>query len=101
MFHFNKKILDKCQLQFMYFFIHNSEKKSTKYNFVLQNPCPEESSGFLSRLLFSWFNPLAWKGFRKPLETSDLWNMKHEDMAGEVVPLFDKYWQKSLKKAER
>lgn len=66
-----------------------------------QNPCPEESSSFLSRLLFSWFDALAWQGFRKPLETTDLWDMKHEDTAKVVVPLFDKYWQKSLKKAER
>ncbi|XP_074036465.1 multidrug-Resistance like Protein 1 isoform X3 [Leptinotarsa decemlineata] len=71
----------------------------TKYPKV-QNPCPQESAGFLSRLLFAWFDTLAWKGFRKPLETNDLWEMNPEDCSRELVPNFEKYWQKSLRKAE-
>jgi ATP-binding cassette subfamily C (CFTR/MRP) protein 1 len=67
----------------------------------LQNPCPEEHSSFLSRLLFSWFDPLAWRGFRRPLVDSDLWDMKHEDSAAEVVPMFEKHWRKILQKSER
>ncbi|CAH1379050.1 hypothetical protein MTP99_002817 [Tenebrio molitor] len=66
----------------------------------LQNPCPEEHSSFLSRLLFSWFDPLAWRGFRRPLVDSDLWDMKHEDSAAEVVPMFEKHWRKILQKSE-
>ncbi|XP_063922476.1 multidrug resistance-associated protein 1 isoform X2 [Zophobas morio] len=67
----------------------------------LQHPCPEENSSFLSRLLFSWFDPLAWRGFRRPLVDSDLWDMKHEDSAREVVPMFEKHWRKVLQKSER
>ncbi|RZC38992.1 multidrug resistance-associated protein 1 [Asbolus verrucosus] len=67
----------------------------------LQNPCPEENSSFLSRLLFSWFDPLAWRGFRRPLVDSDLWDLKHEDSAAEVVPMFEKHWRKVLLKSER
>ncbi|XP_063922509.1 multidrug resistance-associated protein 1 isoform X6 [Zophobas morio] len=66
----------------------------------LQHPCPEENSSFLSRLLFSWFDPLAWRGFRRPLVDSDLWDMKHEDSAREVVPMFEKHWRKVLQKSE-
>lgn len=55
----------------------------------------------MARLFYQWFDPLAWKGFRKPLETSDLWDMKQEDTGREVVPQFEKYWLKSVKKAER
>ncbi|GLV32342.1 Multidrug-Resistance like Protein 1 [Carabus blaptoides fortunei] len=62
----------------------------------VENPCPEEGSSFLSRLLFAWFDSLAWTGFRKPLETKDLWAMKPEDCAPEVVPLFDKYWRRTV-----
>ncbi|XP_033224446.1 multidrug resistance-associated protein 1 isoform X4 [Belonocnema kinseyi] len=64
-----------------------------------ERPCPEQNSSFPSRLFFAWFDSLAWKGFKKPLETNDLWSMNPEDMAHEIVPRFDKYWKK-LKKAE-
>ncbi|GAB0099313.1 multidrug resistance-associated protein 1 [Sergentomyia squamirostris] len=63
-----------------------------------EKPCPELSASFLSRMFFAWFDPLAWRGFRKPLENEDLWNMKPEDTAGEVMPLFAKYWNKTLAK---
>uniref|UniRef100_A0A1B0DM26 ABC-type glutathione-S-conjugate transporter n=1 Tax=Phlebotomus papatasi TaxID=29031 RepID=A0A1B0DM26_PHLPP len=63
-----------------------------------EKPCPELSASFLSRIFFAWFDPLAWRGFRKPLENSDLWNMKPEDSAKEVMPLFAKYWNKTLAK---
>ncbi|XP_044271389.1 multidrug resistance-associated protein 1 isoform X7 [Tribolium madens] len=66
----------------------------------LKNPCPEENSSFLSRLLFSWFDPLAWRGFRRPLVDSDLWDMKPEDSASEVVPTFEKHWKRILQKCE-
>uniref|UniRef100_V5I844 ABC-type glutathione-S-conjugate transporter n=1 Tax=Anoplophora glabripennis TaxID=217634 RepID=V5I844_ANOGL len=64
-----------------------------------ERPCPEENVSFLSRLLFSWFDSLAWTGFRKPLETTDLWDMNPEDTAKEVVPLFEKNWLKVLEKS--
>ncbi|XP_071454824.1 multidrug resistance-associated protein 1 isoform X2 [Hetaerina americana] len=63
-----------------------------------KNPCPEKAASFLSRILFSWYDSLSWKGFRKPLETNDLWSMNAEDMAKEVVPHFLKHWESSLKK---
>lgn len=66
----------------------------------VETPCPEQGSSFPSRILFAWFDSLAWKGFRKPLETSDLWSMNPEDMASEIVPKFDKYWNKNLTKTE-
>nr|CAD7457915.1 unnamed protein product [Timema tahoe] len=67
----------------------------------VENPCPEQGASFLSKLFFSWFDALAWKGFRKPLETSDLWNMNPEDTSSEIVPMFDKYWEKSKRKSEK
>jgi ATP-binding cassette subfamily C (CFTR/MRP) protein 1 len=55
----------------------------------------------LSKLFFAWFDALAWRGFRKPLETKDLWNMNPEDTSKEVVPLFDKYWEETLRKTSK
>lgn len=65
-----------------------------------QNPCPEQTSSFLSRLTFSWFDKLAWLGFRKPLEPTDLWSMNWADTSREIVPKFDRYWDKSMKRFE-
>ncbi|XP_012540485.1 multidrug resistance-associated protein 1 isoform X3 [Monomorium pharaonis] len=80
-------------------FLVDAEPKFSEYPTV-ESPCPEQSSSFPSRILFAWFDSLAWKGFRKPLETSDLWSMNPEDMAAEIVPKFDKYWNKNVKKTD-
>ncbi|KAL0104456.1 hypothetical protein PUN28_017289 [Cardiocondyla obscurior] len=80
-------------------FLVDAEPKFSEYPTV-ESPCPEQSSSFPSRLVFAWFDALAWKGFRKPLETSDLWSMNPEDMATEIVPKFDKYWNKNLRKTD-
>jgi hypothetical protein len=66
--------------------------------FFFQKPCPEGQASFPSRLTFSWFSSFALLGFRRPLLTTDLWNLNYEDMASEVIPLFDKYWDALLKK---
>ena len=38
-------------------------------------------------------------GFRRPLETRDLWHMNYDDTAGGIMPVFDKYWNASVQKA--
>jgi ATP-binding cassette, subfamily C (CFTR/MRP), member 1 len=53
----------------------------------------------VSRLFFGWFDPLAWKGYKDPLQNEDLWEMKPEDTSKEVMPLFMKYWKQSVAKA--
>ena len=65
----------------------------------LQNPCPETQSSFLSKMLYAWFDPMALKGYRNPLEQKDLWDMNPEDQSKEVMPLFSKHWERSLAKA--
>ncbi|CAG9578809.1 unnamed protein product [Danaus chrysippus] len=68
-----------------------------KYN---KNQCPENASGFPSRLTFSWFDPLALTGFRRSLVESDLWALNPQDSSKEVVPKFDKFWERTLNKRE-
>ncbi|CAN7994942.1 unnamed protein product, partial [Ixodes hexagonus] len=58
-----------------------------------EKECPESGSSFLSRLLFSWFDALAYQGFKRPLEPGDLWALNHNDRTDQVVPQFDKNWQ--------
>lgn len=74
-------------------------KFTVNFSFSIQKPCPEQSASFLSRLFFTWFDPLAWKGYRRPLEHKDLWEMNVEDTSKEIMPLFLKYWSKSVAKA--
>lgn len=44
---------------------------------------------------------MAWKGFKTPLETTDLWTINPEDTAKEIVPKFNKYWNKSAQKSNK
>lgn len=68
---------------------------------LIKNPCPERESGFLSRILFAWFDSLVWIGYRKPLTKDNLWSMNPEDTSTEVVPVFEKYWEQAVAKAKK
>ncbi|CAH0555480.1 unnamed protein product [Brassicogethes aeneus] len=49
-----------------------ADQKPTKTEYPPSNrPCPEEGASFVSRMLFAWFDKLAWLGFRQPLEPKD------------------------------
>lgn len=62
---------------------------------------PEEGASFLRKLFFQWFDPMAWKGYRRPLEATDMWDPLKEDITENIIPEFDKYWQESVKKNEQ
>ncbi|XP_065205465.1 multidrug resistance-associated protein 1-like [Planococcus citri] len=66
-----------------------------------KNECPRSQSSFLSQILFAWFEPLVWKGYRKSLENEDLWNLDHSISTSIVVPKFEKRWKKSLAEVEK
>ncbi|GAB0092997.1 hypothetical protein DMENIID0001_080490 [Sergentomyia squamirostris] len=61
-------------------------------------PSPELSSSFLRKLFFQWFDPLTWKGYRKPLEVSDMWDLNEDNKTRNLVPDFDKFWHESVQK---
>ncbi|OAD61579.1 Multidrug resistance-associated protein 1 [Eufriesea mexicana] len=85
-------------LLFLLNFLVDAEPKYSEYPRV-EKPCPEQRSSFPAKLFFTWFDSMAWKGFKKPLEAIDLWSMNPEDTAREIVPKFDKYWNKNLQKS--
>ncbi|XP_015781054.1 multidrug resistance-associated protein 1-like [Tetranychus urticae] len=45
----------------------------------IENECPYESSSFIGRLFFSWFDSMAIRGYRKTLQESDIWNLSGEN----------------------
>ncbi|XP_037050766.1 multidrug resistance-associated protein 1-like isoform X2 [Bradysia coprophila] len=61
-----------------------------------QNSCPEMSCNFVSKLLFAWFDKMAWKGYKAPLKQDDLWDLKPEDTTTEIISVFTKHWNTAL-----
>ncbi|XP_065209502.1 multidrug resistance-associated protein 1-like isoform X2 [Planococcus citri] len=66
-----------------------------------KNECPRNQSSFLSQILFAWFEPLLWKGYRKSLDDEDLWNLDPSISTACVVPKFEKQLKKSLRKVKK
>lgn len=78
-----------------------TELKYENISVNADNPNPEIESSFIRKLLFIWFEPMTWRGFRKPLETGDMWDIRPEDTSRAMVPDFDKYWLESVAEGER
>ncbi|XP_069171929.1 multidrug resistance-associated protein 1 isoform X6 [Procambarus clarkii] len=62
-----------------------------------EKPSPESSASFLSRITFSWMDPLIWKGYRKPLVQGDTWDLSRENASRSTIKKWDKNWKKTLK----
>nr|XP_009677167.1 PREDICTED: canalicular multispecific organic anion transporter 2 isoform X2 [Struthio camelus australis] len=58
------------------------------------NPCPEFTSGFLSRLTFWWFTSMAILGYKRPLEDKDLWSLNEDDTSKIIVQQLSKEWDR-------
>ena len=65
----------------------------------LTNPCPKIAASFFSKITFGWVAPLMWKGFRNPLEPSQLWQVDPKMASREIVPLFDSTFLPKFDKA--
>lgn len=66
-----------------------------------KNRSPESSSSFLSRITFCYFDGTMYRGFRKPLEAKDMWDLKPEDKASALVPIFEQEFSKRSEKYTR
>ncbi|KFO89418.1 Canalicular multispecific organic anion transporter 2, partial [Buceros rhinoceros silvestris] len=65
------------------------------------NPCPELTSGFLSRLTFWWFTSMAILGYKRPLEDKDLWSLKEDDTSKIIVQQLSGEWDKEKAKCKQ
>ncbi|XP_060028892.1 multidrug resistance-associated protein 1 isoform X2 [Erinaceus europaeus] len=65
------------------------------------NPCPEFGASFLSRITFWWITGLMIRGYRQPLENTDLWSLNKEDTSEQVVPVLVKNWKKECAKSRK
>ncbi|CRL02864.1 CLUMA_CG015851, isoform A [Clunio marinus] len=73
---------------------HSSYPKAT-------NPNPEISSSMANRAFFLFFDPTAWRGWRRPLEERDIYDINPENASSELVPEFDKHFKASVEKQKR
>ncbi|CAB3223737.1 unnamed protein product [Arctia plantaginis] len=71
----------------------------TPYNYD-EKLSPETSSGVPSRLTFSWFDPIAFTGYRRTLTENDLWPLNPQYVSKECVTKFEKLWYRALMKRE-
>ncbi|CAK8679779.1 unnamed protein product [Clavelina lepadiformis] len=63
--------------------------------------CPESYASFLSKLFFNWFNPLILLGYKKALESNDLWKLNEIDESKNVGPTLHQYWNEELGKSRK
>ena len=67
----------------------------------VDNLTPERFASFSSKMFFSWFDGLAWKGWRRTLTKEDLWNLTPSNRSSNIIPVWDKNWEKETKKAKK
>ncbi|KAJ6669153.1 hypothetical protein lerEdw1_007962 [Lerista edwardsae] len=62
---------------------------------------PEITASFLSFITFHWYSRLVLKGYRKPLEMEDLWDLKDADKTQQVFGMFEKNMKAGVRNARR
>ncbi|XP_072168419.1 multidrug resistance-associated protein 1-like [Diadema setosum] len=62
---------------------------------------PEATASFLSKVTFWWFSRMVVTGYKKSLETQDLWSLLDRDKASTVVMDFLKRWFAEIHRANQ
>lgn len=62
---------------------------------------PEVGASYLRRLFFQWFDPIAWHGYRRPLQVEDIYDLPEEDSHETIIPPFEMLWQQSVDKSQK
>ncbi|RMC11511.1 hypothetical protein DUI87_11630 [Hirundo rustica rustica] len=60
---------------------------------------PEMTASFLSSVTFEWYSSMVFKGYRKPLEIEDVWELKDKDKTKALYTAFEKNMKSEMKKA--
>ncbi|KAG1668011.1 Multidrug resistance-associated protein 1 [Nymphon striatum] len=73
-----------------------SDHASTNHKDKPLNPpnmCPEDNCSIVSKLSFSWLNPLMRKGYERSLTREDLWCLVPNRQCKKVSERFESYWE--------
>ncbi|XP_063262505.1 ATP-binding cassette sub-family C member 2 [Prinia subflava] len=60
---------------------------------------PEVTASFLSSITFQWYSSMVFKGYRKPLEIEDVWELKDKDKTKALYTAFEKNMKSAMQKA--
>uniref|UniRef100_T1JBD6 ABC-type glutathione-S-conjugate transporter n=1 Tax=Strigamia maritima TaxID=126957 RepID=T1JBD6_STRMM len=63
--------------------------------------CPKKIASPLSLALYTYFDKLAWTGFKRKLEAEDLWTLEEQYQTYEVYSEFDTLWCKEKQKHKK
>ncbi|XP_027503762.1 canalicular multispecific organic anion transporter 1 [Corapipo altera] len=61
---------------------------------------PEVTASFLSSITFEWYSSIVFKGYRKPLEIEDVWELKDKDRIQALHTAFEKNMKTAIRKAQ-
>ncbi|XP_017659517.1 PREDICTED: canalicular multispecific organic anion transporter 1 [Lepidothrix coronata] len=61
---------------------------------------PEVTASFLSSITFEWYSSVVFKGYRKPLEIEDVWELKDKDRTQALCTAFEKNMKTAIRKAQ-
>jgi ABC-type multidrug transport system fused ATPase/permease subunit len=54
-------------------------------------PSPESRASVFSLISYGWLNPLVWAASRSPLQKHDIWGLRYEDYALNVLKSFEQF----------
>uniref|UniRef100_A0A8D2NVG1 Canalicular multispecific organic anion transporter 1 n=1 Tax=Zosterops lateralis melanops TaxID=1220523 RepID=A0A8D2NVG1_ZOSLA len=60
---------------------------------------PEVTASFLSSITFEWYSSMVFKGYRKPLEIEDVWELRDKDKTKALYTPFEKNMKSAMQKA--
>ncbi|KFV74610.1 Canalicular multispecific organic anion transporter 1, partial [Dryobates pubescens] len=61
---------------------------------------PAVTASFLSSITFQWYSSMVVKGYRKPLEIEDTWELKSKDKIQAIHSAFEKNMKAAVRKAQ-
>ncbi|XP_053927351.1 ATP-binding cassette sub-family C member 2 [Cuculus canorus] len=61
---------------------------------------PEVTASFLSSITFEWYTSTVFKGYRKPLEIEDIWELKDKDKTRAMYAVLETNMKTSVRKAQ-
>ncbi|XP_073399007.1 multidrug resistance-associated protein 1-like [Dendrobates tinctorius] len=64
------------------------------------NPCPLSSASFLSKVTFSWFTEIMFRGYKQPLKSDDVWSLRKSDTAEDILLKFSREIQRQWHKTK-
>ncbi|XP_058473003.1 multidrug resistance-associated protein 1-like isoform X1 [Solea solea] len=77
-----------------------SDRRTLSDN-AAQKRCPEEDASFLSKFLFFWFSSLMVKGYKSPLQASDLWSLRDQDSSNQIMTDLENFWTQKCKQLQK